>query len=295
MRVPSHIGVLARPGVGVQFNTFPDRAIVLGLPPTVSAESVVRVFLHARTAMTMDSLTRELSLCGVPEDFGREMLWELLTAGMLEDASHATGPAGRSREPAPPVQILRSGVMGAAISESLAAASVDNEVVTYDLRISRDEPARGLRDLATRRGVLLTVGRAFLPTDAQAMLVNLGVIHLPGGVVDGELVLGPLVVPGRTACTFCVDQQIRRGDAGWFSVREQVAGRVPPVSTADARIGASLVAHMVSTVLLPWLSAPVQAEIPEAFTQQTRIMLHTLESQTARFDRLPRCPICWRA
>lgn len=318
VHMPSYVSVLLRPGVGIQFNTFPDRAIVLPLPPKVQAEAITHVFLRARMPLTVGQIERELELCGVLAEFSREMLWELLAAGVLIDAPRSNDKHSRHNKhskhgksngtntdginPAkPPVQILRSGVISAAISAALARASVEHEVMTYDLSFSCERPARELTDLAAQRGVLLTGGQVFLPTDAQATLVNLGVIHLPTGVVDGEIVVGPLIVPGQTACAFCIDQQLRQGDAGWHSIRDQVAGKIPTVSSADAYTSAVLLAHIVSKTLLPWLEkleshdrldSTTLVDIPDGLSHQTRIMLHTLDSHTQTFERLPRCPIC---
>jgi bacteriocin biosynthesis cyclodehydratase domain-containing protein len=59
----------------------------------------------------------------------------------------------------------------------------------------------------------------------SADLVVTGVPHLPVRLRDGIGVVGPLVLPGRTACLGCLDLQRSACDNNWPRVAAQLAGR----------------------------------------------------------------------
>lgn len=56
-------------------------------------------------------------------------------------------------------------------------------------------------------------------------LLATGLAHLPVRLRDGVGVIGPLVLPGRTACLSCLDLQRRAYIPGWPMVAAQLAGR----------------------------------------------------------------------
>jgi len=59
-------------------------------------------------------------------------------------------------------------------------------------------------------------------------LIRDDVIHMPL-VLDGSAAtIGPVVVPGRTACLACLDADQRLDDPGWATVAAQLVGRPRP-------------------------------------------------------------------
>ncbi|TQS42307.1 TOMM precursor leader peptide-binding protein [Cryptosporangium phraense] len=91
--------------------------------------------------------------------------------------------------------------------------------------------------------VVLAAGPLPLPAD-QVRWTSSGVPHLPVLLRDGVAIVGPLVVPGRTACLSCVEAHRRDRDPAWPVLAAQLATERKP-ELADASvvsIGAALAA-----------------------------------------------------
>lgn len=63
------------------------------------------------------------------------------------------------------------------------------------------------------------------PPGAADRLAVDGTAHLPVRLRDGVGVVGPLVLPGRSACLRCLDRWRTERDPGWPGVAAQLAGR----------------------------------------------------------------------
>lgn len=104
------------------------------------------------------------------------------------------------------------------------------------------EPGLGLVVIAPRDGL---GAYAPNPRDAAA-LVTSGIPHLFAGVVEGTGVVGPLVVPGRSACAGCLALRLTDEDPAWPRVLAQLrSGRptgVPACDIAHATTVAGLAA-----------------------------------------------------
>ncbi len=61
-----------------------------------------------------------------------------------------------------------------------------------------------------------------------ATLLSEDVTHLPVTLDAGSATIGPVVVPGRTACLACLDAARRRDDAQWPTIAAQLLGRAHP-------------------------------------------------------------------
>jgi bacteriocin biosynthesis cyclodehydratase domain-containing protein len=99
--------------------------------------------------------------------------------------------------------------------------------------------AASLSELLTGAGVPSRTGRTPRPADRVSVLVGVGEPrrelldqlmrdsrpHLLVRMREGEALLGPFVVPGRTACLRCVDAHLADGDPCWPLVVAQYAGR----------------------------------------------------------------------
>jgi bacteriocin biosynthesis cyclodehydratase domain-containing protein len=73
---------------------------------------------------------------------------------------------------------------------------------------------------------LVVLADALAPDPAQvARLHAAGTAHLPARLRDGVGIVGPLVLPGRTACLGCLELHRSARDPAWPTVAAQLVGR----------------------------------------------------------------------
>ena len=112
----------------------------------------------------------------------------------------------------------------------------------------RATPGRGRRpDLAVLAGSY--------PPELPGTLVTGRVAHLTAAASEAIGVVGPLVVPGQTACLSCVDMARTDRDPAWPLILAQVSGRTahPP---ACAAVLAAAVAAQAAAQALAFLDQP---------------------------------------
>lgn len=92
---------------------------------------------------------------------------------------------------------------------------------------------------------------AYAPDQAEARrLVAAGVPHLYTGVLEGTGVVGPLVLPGRTACGECVGLRLADGDPAWPRVLAQLrSGRRTAVPACDIALATTVAGLAAAHVL----------------------------------------------
>jgi len=101
--------------------------------------------------------------------------------------------------------------------------------------------------------------------------------YLPVVAGTAGVVVGPLVVPGSTACTTCVDLHRRDDDAQWPLVMAQLLGARPAAPTAeDCLAGATEVVRMLGpgaawAAGAPLLAAPGSAWTVRGTTRTERV------------------------
>lgn len=101
----------------------------------------------------------------------------------------------------------------------------------------RAAPGAALVVLAPRDGL-----DAYAPDPEESRrLVAAGVPHLYTGVVEGTGVVGPLVVPGRTACGECLGLGLADRDPAWPRMLAQLrSGRQPAVPACDIALATTV-------------------------------------------------------
>lgn len=200
------------------------------------------------------------------------------------------------------VRVTGLGRIGAALATTLAAAGIGVVELDDDGPVTRDDVGFGgltARDLgASRRGAVAramhdaapTV-RAVRPGRGPVDLVVLverdvadpvryrslmedDVDHLSVVVREASVLVGPLVVPGRTACLRCVDLHRTDVDPGWPALAAQLAARVPPprrVETTLAAVASAVAAVQVLAHVDGRLgtvhAASLEIRLPEAMPQ----------------------------
>jgi hypothetical protein len=191
------------------------------------------------------------------------------------------------------VRVVGAGRTGAAVAATLAATGVGQVLVVDPAAAGPDDlsPAGlhaddlgGSRQDAAQRAigrVLGVLGALGGPSPATAAEPDLVVLvdrdvadaaattellatdtpHLSVVVREGGLVVGPLVLPGRSACLRCLDLHRAERDPGWPRVLAQLlGGRGTPATTAEEVASAQLAASLASLQVLGVLDAARAAD-----------------------------------
>jgi len=102
-------------------------------------------------------------------------------------------------------------------------------------------PRAALPDLA------ILVGRHLM--ELRASLMRDRVPHLAVSADEAIGVVGPLVIPGRTACLRCLDLTRAERDPAWPLILAQLEGREPNPCACDAPLAAAVAAQAAAQVL----------------------------------------------
>ncbi|MBW0101965.1 TOMM precursor leader peptide-binding protein [Pseudonocardia sp. KRD291] len=261
-----HLFVLVRGPDSRQVGLDPVRGLVL--EDLCPAGAAMLDELGPAPVDTADLLRRAAGR-GADPGTGTALLAALLGAGLLRDAR--TPDRVARRRAGSHVQVRGDGPLALAVSAALSRAGVgavhartSGPVGPPDLLIA-GLPARALgRDRSRVAAELIAATapgtRAATPgrtppdlvvlTDAQARrldeadaLTGRAVEHLVVRVRDGRGVVGPLVLPGRSACLRCLDLHRTGLDPGWPALTAALADRTgsaePGVLAATAALGAA--------------------------------------------------------
>ncbi|MHA6780549.1 TOMM precursor leader peptide-binding protein [Pseudonocardia saturnea] len=273
--------------------------------------------LDPALALMLDELTRPVDpgplvaravRRGADPSAATALLAELLRAGALV----GSGPvriAGR-REHAV-VLVVGDGPLAAGVVTGLVGAGVGRVHVQAVGTVTAADLGTGLLDAdrGTDRAVAIAAAaaravpgvtvtappRRLVPdlvvlADAQAprpgtadRLAADGTAHLPVRLRDGVGVVGPLVLPGRTACLRCLDRWRTERDPGWPGVAAQLAGRPGSADracvAATAALGtAQALAALDDTAAPPTLDTTIELDLGAA------TLVHR------RWERHPGCP-----
>lgn len=136
----------------------------------------------------------------------------------------------------------------------------------------------------------LVVAVGLPPTELAALNRDLHgrrVPWLPVGCFDGRLAeIGPLVVPGETACAECV--RIRRRSTSGCAADHLTLAAVGPAAVTPPAL-ATLVAALAADLAVRWLGI-ADPTVPGALTTVTLDPGPTIARRPLL--RVPRCPVC---
>ncbi|GEL18654.1 TOMM precursor leader peptide-binding protein [Pseudonocardia asaccharolytica] len=242
---------------------------VIGLDP---ARGVVVEELSAPLAALLDELTvpvaRDALLsravrAGADQSAAVGLLIELVTAGVVVDAS---GPSRTARRRADAVvRVCGDGPLAVGIAHGLGLAGIGTVVVQAGGTVAAADLGTGYldRDIGrpraaaaaaavgrvapatrtTRRArsapdlIVLADALTVEPATARS-LTAAGVEHLHVRLRDGRGVVGPLVLPGRSACLECLERRRAEHDPSWPAIATQLdgvrGGADPPTAVATA-------------------------------------------------------------
>ena len=92
-----------------------------------------------------------------------------------------------------------------------------------------------------RPDLAILVGRQ--PMELRARLMREQIPHLAASADEAIGIVGPLVIPGRTACLRCMDLTRTDRDPAWPLILAQLAGRAPDPLACDAPLAAAVAAQ----------------------------------------------------
>jgi bacteriocin biosynthesis cyclodehydratase domain-containing protein len=87
------------------------------------------------------------------------------------------------------------------------------------------------------------------PLELRATLMRERIPHLAATADEAIGIVGPLVIPGRTACLRCMDLTRADRDPAWPLILAQLLGRQPDPLACDAPLAAAVAAHAAAQAL----------------------------------------------
>ena len=87
------------------------------------------------------------------------------------------------------------------------------------------------------------------PPELPGTLVAGAVAHLTAAASEAIGVVGPLVIPGRTACLSCVDLARSDRDPAWPLILAQTSGRTSQPAACTAVLAAAVAAQATAQAL----------------------------------------------
>ena len=116
-------------------------------------------------------------------------------------------------------------------------------------RAGRGQPGRGQAERArvTRPDLVVLVG--VTDPELAVRLMQERIPHLAASASEAIGVVGPLVIPGRSACLRCLDLARTDRDPAWPLILAQLAGRQPDPPACDASLAAAVAAQAAAQAL----------------------------------------------
>lgn len=112
----------------------------------------------------------------------------------------------------------------------------------------------------TSRAPLIIVAHHLVEPGHAARLMADGVPHLPIVLAGAKAIVGPLILPGLTACLSCIAAHHRDRDPQWPLLVSQLLGRpAPPTSRAVLVDAATLAGRFLRGAVRPGVSVAVSA------------------------------------
>ena len=215
---------LIRPTGELQFGANPHTAKIVRLQ-SCQSEVPTRAVLEALT--NNEALLPALTSRGVPEADAIDLIDELAAAGVLV------------RRPTSATQkflVLGAGSFAVQVASRLEAAGHRVRTRTIQRRTAEWLETQ----TAAAVGTAIIAGQLWPDGHLQQALHRQNIPHLPVGFYDGRAALGPLVLPGKTACLSCMDAHTSSFDPQWPMLRLQLAGHPAPAAGPAADIAIAL-------------------------------------------------------
>lgn len=217
------------------------------------------------------------------------------------------------------VQVVGAGRIGVPVATLLAAAGVGHVGVEAAGTVSASDTVPGgwqlgdvgmpvaaavravVRRIAPTAGcgpvpvnrrpdVVVLVGPAGADPIRRVELVRAGVVHLAAGVREVTGVVGPLVLPGRSACLRCLDLSRADRDSAWPLLSAQLAGDgAGGIAAGDTVLAAATAALAAGQVL-----AALDGGRPATVNGTLELRLPEWRLRRRGWSPHPACGCSWR-
>jgi bacteriocin biosynthesis cyclodehydratase domain-containing protein len=222
------------------------------------------------------------------------------------------------------IAVVGAGRVGATVAALLAATGVGHVTVDDDGFCAPGDCAPGGASISSVGASRAEAGRAViqrasastqvraLERDEQPTLVVLapragavepslgdrlmrdGTTHLLVGVRETTAVVGPLVVPGESACLRCLDLRRADRDPAWPLIAAQLAAEPPsaPPPACDGAL-ASLAASVAALQALAWVDTGGAGPLPATFDGTLEVTLPDWRLRRRPWSAHPSCGCHW--
>ncbi|MET9266055.1 ThiF family adenylyltransferase [Amycolatopsis sp. NPDC004079] len=286
------IHVLERDGNEIQFGLDPRHGIIANGLPAPIVDSVRR--LDGRRGLEdillavgehrdqFHLLLKQLAALGLVTEAAKKSAKRVETGLWSLRARHYQ-PALTDRRWQSLIAVHGSGRIAVAVAALLAASGVGHLDIRASGRVNeadlgsgftpaelgqprqraiRTVVARVAPDVTTARNqrrlpdLVLLTDTLVPPPEEVAELVDSATSHLPVRVWEGTGIVGPLVVPGRSACLRCCDLHRTDADLSWPRIATQLVGRIPRADLGAVHACASLAVAQAMRLLSPSETPP---------------------------------------
>lgn len=258
--------VLLRPDGAVQVGWDPRRAVLVRPPDGMSA---------AELAHVLRGLHSPMSRAELPPGFD-EVLDGLLASRVVREFTPA--PTGRALS----IRVHGAGPLSDLLADGLRCSGA---------RVSR--ASHGTAAVAVN-GVDLVVLADNLTADPRLVrdLQASGVPHLPVLMRDGTGLVGPLVLPGRSACLCCVDLRRTERDPAWPALAAQLRDVVGSGDRATVLATVALALGQLQQIIAAVQRRPAPAPEPATLNATLEVDVGAQSIVARRWPRHPLCG-CW--
>ena len=232
--------VLLRPDGAVQVGWDPRRAVLVRPPSGLTVSELAALLRSMRSPTPIADLRHE----SVADDDLTNLVTQLVSAGVATRGRRQSG--GRAAS----IRVHGRGPLSDLLVEGLRCSGAR---VTHT-----SQPHAGV----TPSAVDLVILSDSLVADPRMVrdLHRQGVAHLPVRVRDGIGLVGPLVIPGATACLGCADLHRSDRDAAWPAIAAQLRDTVGVADRATLLATAALALSQVNRVIA---AVRGQEEVPD--------------------------------
>lgn len=222
-----------------------DQVIAAAAMQGIPAAVTERVLTLLAAGGALDDFPAS-TLREVPRTLRAGLAAELATASLVhQDGDGGARTLARRRGCAVAIEGDRR--IGRGIARVLAAAGVGQIRLGQLCPTGKSSRHVGVPTSVRRPDLVVLAG--VWPPDLAEQLVREKVPHLAAAASEAIGVVGPLVVPGRTACLRCLDYARAANDPAWPLILAQMSSRRPEPAACDAVLAATVAAQAAGQAL----------------------------------------------
>ncbi|WP_036520032.1 hypothetical protein [Nocardia sp. 348MFTsu5.1] len=212
--------ILLRPGGRIQVGFDPDRAVIIDPPAHVAPDRLTALLRSLTGPQTSEDTAARAAAAGLSVDEIRELLDQLVDAGIAHHSRAVLTPMR--------IRVHGAGPLADAVTTALSGPefSVRQSVRRPRLFDGEVDPITH-EDRMVTWATDLVILTDFLAHDPWLVssLMRHRIPHLMVRLRDGTGVIGPMVLPGLSSCLHCADHHRRDRDRDWPIVSAQLLGQ----------------------------------------------------------------------